>query len=50
MFVHVLHFDGSQEWMNEKIVQNITKNQDATFTIHHFNGQEVTALDIKFER
>ena len=32
---------GEEIWMNERIIKQITLNQDKTFTLHHFNDSKI---------
>ena len=31
-------------WMNERIIMKIMPNKDGTFTLYHFNGNEMIIL------
>ena len=33
--------DGSDVYMNERIIMKIEVNEDGTFTLHHFNDSRV---------
>jgi uncharacterized protein YlzI (FlbEa/FlbD family) len=50
MLYLITKIDGSQVYMNERIIQKIVPNEDGTFTLYHFNETsfKIKTLPSKF--
>jgi uncharacterized protein YlzI (FlbEa/FlbD family) len=35
-------------WLNERIIEKITRNEDGSYVIHHFNGMTMLVKHIDF--